>query len=267
MSLAFPRWFPHAPALRSLVRADLRRLIGWGLFKRSQPLRVSEDVRMLIIAPHQDDSTLGCGGLMLLRRLEGVPVSVVYLTDGSASHPGHPTLSPSVLVQMRREEAEAATALLGVDHAKLTFVNEPDGTLDKLSPERRSALVERLAGVFRQENPEQVFLPYRYDGSSEHEAGFGVVMAALAAAGLRPRIFEYPVWAWWNPLRLIRPLRSARRVWRVDHFGYQPLKAAAVAAYRSQTAATAPWTEAVLSPDFVEAFTPSLEYFFELDPL
>jgi LmbE family N-acetylglucosaminyl deacetylase len=267
MMHGFPGWFPRTPGLRRQVRNDLRRLVCWGLRWRSQPYPVTDDTRLLIVAPHQDDSTLGCGGLMLLRRLEGAPVSVVYLTDGAASHPGHPSLTLSLLVQMRREEAEAATALLGVDHAQLTFLNEPDGTLDKLTPERRAELIERMAAVFRRAAPDQVLLPYRKDGSSEHEAGFGVVLAALAAAGLKPRVFEYPVWAWWNPLRMLRPLLRSRRIWRVDHFGYEPLKAAAVAAYRSQTQPMPPWPEAVLSPEFVEAFTPSIEYFFELDPL
>jgi LmbE family N-acetylglucosaminyl deacetylase len=267
MMHGFPRWFPRTPGLRRQVRNDLRRFICWGLMRRSKPYPVVDDARLLVVAPHQDDSTLGCGGLMLLRRLEGAPVSVVYLTDGSASHPGHPTLTPSLLVQMRREEAEAATALLGVDHARLTFLNEPDGTLDKLTPERRAAFIERLAGVFRSAAPDHLLLPYRKDGSSEHEAGFGLVIAALAAAGLKPRVLEYPVWAWWNPVRMLRPLLRSRRIWRVNHFGYEPLKTAAVAAYRSQTQPMPPWTEAVLSPEFVEAFTPSAEYFFELDPL
>jgi len=267
MTSGFPSWFPPAPALRRQIRHDLRRLICWGLARRSRPYPVNDDARLLVVAPHQDDGTLGCGGLILLRRLEGCPVNVAYLTDGSASHPGHPALTPALLASLRREEAEAATALLGVDHARLTFLDEPDGTLDKLTPERRTALIERLAAVFRSADPEQVLLPYRRDGSSEHEAGFGLVVAALAAAGLKPRLFEYPVWAWWNPLRMLRPLWQARRVWRVDHFGYEPLKASAVAAYRSQTQPMPPWTEAVLSSEFVEAFTPSAEYFFELDPL
>jgi LmbE family N-acetylglucosaminyl deacetylase len=261
----FPSWFPRTPGLRRQVRNGLRRIVCCGLLRRSQPYSVLDDIRLLIVAPHQDDSTLGCGGLMLLRRLEGAPVSVVYLTDGSASHPGHPSLTPPLLVQMRRKEAEAATALLGVDHAQLSFLDEPDGTLDKLTAERRAALIERMAAVFRRAAPDQVLLPYRQDGSSEHEAGFGLVVAALGAAGLAPRVLEYPVWAWWNPVRMLRPLLRSRRIWRVDHFGYEPLKAAAVAAYRSQTQPMPPWSEAVLSPEFVEAFTPSREYFFELD--
>jgi LmbE family N-acetylglucosaminyl deacetylase len=263
----FPGWFPRTPALRRRVRHQLRRLICWGLGRRSRPYPLEDDARLVIIAPHQDDSTLGCGGLILLRRIEGAPVSIVYLTDGAASHPGHSSLTPSLLAQMRREEAGTATSLLGVDQARVTFLNEPDGTLDKLGPERRAAFIERLAAVFRLAAPDQVLLPYRRDGSSEHEAGFGLVIAALAAAGLKPRLLEYPVWAWWNPVRMVRPLLRSRRIWRTDHFGYEPLKAAAVAAYRSQTQPMPPWREPVLSPEFVEAFTPSVEYLFELDPL
>ena len=41
--------------------------------------------RVLVVAPHQDDETLGCGGLIARKRYEGLPVHVVFITDGSAT--------------------------------------------------------------------------------------------------------------------------------------------------------------------------------------
>jgi len=267
MRHAFPRWFPRQPALRHGVRRVLRRAIAWGLKQRSSPYPVENDRTVLVVAPHQDDDSLGCGGLILLKRLEGGTVRIVYLTDGAGSHPDHPLLLPAELARLRRAEAQTATALLGVDREQLTFLAIPDGTLDKLTGPSRRAIVARIAAALRALPPDELFLPYRRDGSSEHEAGFVLVCEALAAAELSPRVFEYPVWAWWSPLRLLRPFLFARRVWRVDHSGYQAAKAAAVAAYVTQTQPTPPWVEAVLSPEFVAAFTPAIEYFFEIDPL
>ena len=267
MPHAFPRWFPRQPALRRSARRALRRIIAWALRRRSAPYPIENDRTVLVVAPHQDDGSLGCGGMILLKRLEGGAVRVVYLTDGAASHPGHPFLRPAELARLRRSEAQVATAILGVDQAQLVFLALPDGTLDKLNGSDRRAAVERIAAALLVFPPEEVFLPYRRDGSSEHEGGFLLVREALAAAELSPRLFEYPVWAWWSPLRLLRPLLFARRVWRVDHSGYETAKAAAVAAYASQTQPTPPWTEPVLSAEFVAAFTPAIEYFFEIDPL
>jgi LmbE family N-acetylglucosaminyl deacetylase len=48
-----------------------------------------------VISPHQDDATLGFAGLILGKRLEGNPVDNVFMTDGSVSHLGHPTVTPT----------------------------------------------------------------------------------------------------------------------------------------------------------------------------
>src|SRR5665213_2709092 len=84
----------------------------------------------LIIAPHPDDETLGCGGLIASQARAGQAVDIVFLTDGAASHPGHPTLSPAQLAGARRDEAVAAAAILGVRADRLHFFNLPDSTLD-----------------------------------------------------------------------------------------------------------------------------------------
>jgi LmbE family N-acetylglucosaminyl deacetylase len=266
MAVAFPRSFRRAPALRRTIRRSLRRLFVWGLARRGSPYPLEQDARLVVIAPHPDDGSFACGGLILLKRLEGAEVSVIYLTDGAASHPGHPDVAPVQLSKIRCREERTAAATLGLDLENLTFLAEPDGTLDHLIAERRSALIARIATALRVARPDHLFLPCRRDGSSEHEAGFNLVMAAVAAAAIAPRVFEYPIWAWWAPLRLAEPLLRAGKVWRVDHSGYQPVKAAALAAYVSQLEPTAPWPEPVLSREFAGAFASPHEYFFEWEP-
>src|SRR4051812_37624433 len=44
----------------------------------------------IVFAPHQDDEALGCGAVIARKRNDGGAVHVVFLTDGSASHPHHP---------------------------------------------------------------------------------------------------------------------------------------------------------------------------------
>lgn len=44
--------------------------------------------RLVIVAPHPDDETLGCGLLIAAAVRAGVRVAVIALTDGQASHPG-----------------------------------------------------------------------------------------------------------------------------------------------------------------------------------
>ena len=93
------------------------------------PLPLDRYRAVVIVAPHPDDETLGCGGLIIACGHAGRPVTVHLLTDGAAQ--GDPTL--------RQQEAQAAASHLGV-----TFTHHrlPDRTLT-LTPE----LVHQLTGL------------------------------------------------------------------------------------------------------------------------
>ncbi len=50
--------------------------------------------RPLILAPHADDESLGCGGLIAACCERGQQPVVAILTDGAASHPGSKRYPP-----------------------------------------------------------------------------------------------------------------------------------------------------------------------------
>jgi choline dehydrogenase-like flavoprotein len=60
----------------------------------SEELTVAELTKMspiVVLAPHQDDETLGCGGLLSAASEAGLKPRVIYLSDGGASHRNSPT--------------------------------------------------------------------------------------------------------------------------------------------------------------------------------
>jgi LmbE family N-acetylglucosaminyl deacetylase len=233
------------------------------LWLRSRPYQVEPELTGLVLAPHQDDEALGCGGLLFLKRLQGATMHVAYLTDGSASHPGHPVLTPAVLAERRQAEARTAMGLLGVECAPLQFLAARDGSLAHLDDAAASELAGRIAAILVQTRPDEIFLPCRHDGSSEHEAAFTLVMRAMEQSGQQSQILEFPVWSWWNPLLLIRPLLTSRRVWRLDFRGYEKVKQTALAAYVSQIQPVPPDEKPVLSGEFLSYFSSAEEFFFE----
>lgn len=245
--------------LRPLVRAVCVSFLRL----RSRRYAPAVAGRCVIIAPHQDDEVLGCAGLIHAHRQAGRPVDVVYVTDGAASHRGHPTLAPADVAPMRRSEATAALRPLGVAPESLHFLDAPDGTLAHLSPTEAGAISHRLAHTLASLAPTELFLPCRDDGSSEHTAAYQLTRRALVLAGLAPRLLEYPVWARWSPLRLLRPGWSSRRVLRLSSPRFRTLKREALAAYASQTRPTPPWTRPVLPEGFAACFESSEEFFFE----
>jgi N-acetylglucosamine malate deacetylase 1 len=251
------------PAIKRGLRRALRVTTQCVMALRSRPL---PDIPgpILVIAPHQDDCTLGCGGLLFQKRLAGTSVHVIYLTDGAASHGGHPWITPAQLAVIRKTEAKAAKGRTYVDSACLSFLNLPDGRLPHLTSHERATALAELTQHIDRIAPSVVLLPFRKDGSTEHEAGFSLVAAGISLSACRPRLLEYPVWANYRPLHLIMPALFSSRIYRFKFKGYGPHKRHALNAYASQFQPTPPWSRPVMPADFTRCFEREEEFFFEL---
>jgi LmbE family N-acetylglucosaminyl deacetylase len=255
-----PRRFPHQRA-KEFLRQLAIELCNGLLQVGSKPYQFRQ-TPAVVVAPHQDDETLGCGGIIARTRNEGLPVHVVFITDGSASHPGHPRLGPPAIAALRRQEAMQAMAYLGVERAAVHFLNEPDGTLKTIAESRRDSLIERLTLLLRTIGPGEVFLPCNPDGSSEHDATFGFVTDAIVRAHLQPDIWQYPVWSWWNPVLLLRRWSATSDCRHLPVEDYLLAKRRAIDCYQSQIAPLAPFLAPALPPDLVNIFNSDIEYFF-----
>jgi LmbE family N-acetylglucosaminyl deacetylase/SAM-dependent methyltransferase len=218
--------------------------------------------RLVVLAAHPDDETLGAGGLIADAAARGVPVTVVVVTDGAASHPGSST-SAEDLVATRAEEARVAVHLLGPD-VELVQWSIADGAVR----EARAEITERLRPLLP--GPDGLLVaPWRGDGHRDHRV-LGEIAAELVAeedqAGTT--LLEYPIWLWhwgspdhpdvpWPSLRL-SPLDAAA----------DAAKRSALAAYVSQRRplSDAPEDAPVLHPVFERHFTRGREVFVVAEP-
>jgi LmbE family N-acetylglucosaminyl deacetylase len=96
---------------------------------------------LLVVAPHPDDETLCCAGIMQRVAHAGGRVSVVWITSGDASELDLLLIERSFLMQpakardlavRRMHEARAATTLLGVTIEGQLFLGYPDRGLRAL---------------------------------------------------------------------------------------------------------------------------------------
>ena len=246
--------------LKECVRSAGGRVAAVLLRQRSRPY-VLRPGGALVIAPHPDDETLGCGGLLAAKALAGHEVRVVFVTDGAGSHPRHPLLQPAELARLRRAEALAALGELGVPAGQAHFLEAADGSLGRLDAGAAAELTRRIAGLIRDFRPAEVLTTWSGDGSTEHAAAAQLTRAALAAAG-GGCLLEFPIWAWWNPLRLRRRLGRGADNLFLPLGPLLPVKRQALARHRSQTEPTPPWTEAVLPPAIRRACCGPAEFFF-----
>jgi LmbE family N-acetylglucosaminyl deacetylase len=226
------------------------------------------DQALLVVAPHPDDETFGCGGLIARARAAGCPVTVVVVTDGSRSTESE-RLSRADLVDLRRAELRAACDRLGV--TDVVEWGYPDGDLPP-----PPVLADRLAALLADRRPGVVLTPCVQDPHPDHVA---VHRATVRAAGDVPIVLGYPVWTWHaGPFFLgartadlprlhawaVRQLWSGRW-WRIPVGRYGEAKRDAVRAYRSQIGnLTGEPGWSYLPPEFVELFLGADEMFLVL---
>src|SRR5580658_4941526 len=85
------------------------------------------DGGLVVIAPHPDDESLACGGLIAEARAQGRLVRVVIVSDGTGSHPTSKTYPRARLRELRENEAREAVAELGLDPGhEVVFLRLPD---------------------------------------------------------------------------------------------------------------------------------------------
>jgi LmbE family N-acetylglucosaminyl deacetylase len=179
---------------------------------------------VLVVAPHPDDESIGCGGAVCLHRRRGEEVRVVFLTSGERGVEG---VSPEAARALREAEAAEALGILGVcgEH----FLRLPDlGLREAL--ERGARQLGEVLGACR---PALVYLPHPGEAHPDHEAAFPLVRAALARlpeGEPRPELRAYEVWTpmaayGWpeditpvmaTKLRAVRCYRSQLRAFRYD---------------------------------------------------
>ncbi|GAC1375705.1 MAG: PIG-L family deacetylase [Hymenobacter sp.] len=222
----------------------------------------------VVVAPHPDDESLGCGGLLALLRRASQPVAAVLVSDGSQSHPRSALFSAPARQAVREAEFRHALTLLGLEAAEPLLLGLPDGHVPGSAHEPGFApAVARLSEFLQSGRFSTILAPWRRDPHPDHRATSRLVRAALAAVPCPPRLLEYVVWAWERaaPDDLPTPADHVRGL-RVDIGLVATQKQRAIAAHCSQVAPgvfTDDPAGFLLSAEMLAHFAGPYEVFFE----
>lgn len=134
--------------------------------------------RVLVIAPHPDDETLGAGGTIARHVLAGDIVRILTVTDGSASRAFG--LSSARMAAQRASEAVAAGLELGIGAQHIVHLRLPEGRWPF------EELAARLADALNHLKPTIIYTTSCIDYHPEHIR----VASALAEALRRERHME-----------------------------------------------------------------------------
>ena len=172
--------------------------------------------RVLVISPHPDDETIGCGGTLRRHVLEGNPVHVLFLTSGEQGGHGR---APKETAALREKEARAAAKILGL--TRIQFWREPDGAFAA-----NAKNVKRLVAKFRAYRPDLVLIPHDQEQHADHRSAVDMLKQALAVLpdALHPEeILMFEIWT---------PLQSMD--WIEDISLFMDTKLEAIRAYKTQ---------------------------------
>ncbi len=143
-------------------------------------------MNVLVIAPHPDDETLGCGGTLIRHVQRGDRVSAMFLTSGEL---GLKQMPHEEAWRVRESEAQDAAQVLGL--ADVHFLRCSDWFLSDHIEDTASLLRPLLARL----QPALIYVPHLLEWHPDHKAALPVLTMALAPPyAPSPSIRTYEVW-------------------------------------------------------------------------
>ena len=214
---------------------------------------------VVVLAPHPDDESLGCGAL-LAHAFDTCGAHVVCMTDGGGSHPGSVDWPADRLAAMRWQELSHAIVRLGGLPSDMTWLGHPDGWLGREDPER---IVARIVGICRNLGARHLFAPAPQDHHEDHRT---TARLARQVAEALPdlTVFSYPIWSRWDDPDLLDHLGDRQPV-AFDTTAWRARKRLAIAAHRTQRGLVVEDDPAGfrMSQGFVDSFADAPELYWK----
>ena len=138
-------------------------------------LQIGEKDKILVVAPHPDDESIGCGGLLASYPEQ---CEVLLLTDGYDRQ--HKDAS---IADIRKKEFVSALDSVGIKNYYCLDIPEheiPDniGKIKTIDFSKYTL----------------VFVPNRYELHTDHKAAFNAVKSVIGLCNSRCKLYEYEVW-------------------------------------------------------------------------
>ncbi len=140
--------------------------------------------RVLVLAPHADDETFGCGGTLAGLVDDGARLDVLVVTDGAGDEPD--AEARRLVGERRLEETREALRRLGGGAARCAFL--PDRGLGRTGDPLAAAIEGALLATL----PDLVFVPSPVEVHPDHRAVAEAFLSLLAGDAGRRLVAALP---------------------------------------------------------------------------
>nr|WP_269060217.1 PIG-L family deacetylase [Citromicrobium bathyomarinum] len=144
----------------------------------------------MIVSPHPDDETLGCGMALAAALAEGRQVAILLLTDGEGSHPNSRKFGTARRIATRAAEFDSALMALAPDHlVPVVRARLPDGrTTDRSAAQVINRLLEHRCVA----NADTIWSTWVHDPHCDHRTA--AVLSRMLADRSEAALWSFAVW-------------------------------------------------------------------------
>ena len=143
-------------------------------------LNIDSSKKILVVSPHPDDESIGCGGLL---SIYGKQIDVLLVTNGNKGH--NSTINDETCKSIRKKEFEAAMKLANVN--KVVQLDLPDGKINT-----RNAKTLKKYSI---SNYDFIFVPNKNEQHMDHKVVNSIMRKKyLRECNHKIKFIEYEVW-------------------------------------------------------------------------
>lgn len=179
--------------IKNMIR-KIRIMIIQNLYTITLRQKYVSSSPALIVAPHPDDETFGCSGLIAEKVRKSSKVYILFLTAGEKSlH----TVAKEQIQHERRQSAILAMQALGLNEKHLLWLDLSDGGIPRKHDEEFGVVVDEIVKVIERTGAKEVYAPHYFEGWSDHIAAHEITVEAVKNFGNKVDFYLYWVWTWY----------------------------------------------------------------------
>jgi N-acetylglucosamine malate deacetylase 1 len=157
---------------------------------RVKKLKVPVATRILVVAPHPDDETIGCGGFVLLHaRIADMRLLCIY--NGSAGG-AIPELDGETEVEYKARLVQTRSAELNANARALNFTQTVELAVSECGDGPTEVEIAKIKNLLLEFRPELVVTPWVFDSHPHHRTANRLL--ATASDGINFITLGYEVW-------------------------------------------------------------------------
>ena len=135
---------------------------------------------ILVVAPHADDETIGCGGILLTC---GYKTDVMLLTDGRKGSPHGVVVDEEELANLRKEEFRKAMDFANI--RKTICLGIPD---KEVSNKKKEIYQQNIKDY------DAIFVPNRNEAHKDHKVLYKIFSKMKKKQKAHAKLIEYEIW-------------------------------------------------------------------------